>query len=119
MGNGSTVAIANKRRRPITFRGRQFVWDANDEWTLRIASADKRFSVRLPAVFPPFEPWSHGPTDSVAIYVSGPEFPGLNGRKDLWLRCEALGRSDVSPTPGCVARVLKWCFDAHKTIEIL
>lgn len=113
------MAIATKRRRPFTFRGRRFVWDANDEWMLRIASIDKQFSVSLPVVLPPFEPWSGWPKESIVVYVSGPEFPGLNGRKDVWLRCAAIGTQDLNTSPGCVARVLEWCFDSTKAIDVL
>ena len=95
------------------------MWDANDEWTVRIASTDKQFSVSLPVVFPPFEPWSRWPASSIPVYVSGPEFPGLDGRKDVWLRCDTIATHDISPTPGCVARILEWCFDPKKSIEIL
>lgn len=113
------MAIAGKRRRPFKFRARQFVWDANDEWTLRIASIDKRFSVSLPVALPPFEPWSSWPEDSIPVYVSGPEFPGLDGRKDVWLRCRTITKQELTTTPGCVARVLDWCFDPTKAIEVL
>ena len=113
------MAIATKRRRPFSFRGRQFVWDANDDWRLRIASADKQFSVSLPVIFPPFEPWGHWPQGSIPVYVSGPEFPGLNGRKDVWLRCATIGPRDIATTPGFVERVLEWCFDSNKAIEVL
>jgi hypothetical protein len=113
------MAIATKRRRPFTFRGRRFVWDANDEWTLRIASIDKQFSISLPVVFPPFEPWSAWPKNSIPVYVAGPEFPGLNGRKDVWLRCRTIGTEELRASPGCVARVLEWSFDSSKDIEIL
>lgn len=93
------------------------MWDANDEWSLRIASVDKRFSVSLPVIFPPFGRATTWPADSVPIYVSGPEFPGLNGRKDVWVRCNALGKGEVSITPACVARVLEWCLNPDKDVE--
>lgn len=95
------------------------MWDANDEWALRIASSDKRFSVSLPVVFAPFRPWSEWPKDSIPVFVSGPEFPGLDGRKDVWLRCSAIGTQEVSTTPGFVERILEWCLDSTKSIEIL
>lgn len=101
------------------FRGRAFVWDANDEWTLRIASVDKKFSVSLPVVWPPFEPWSAFPGDSIPVFVSGPEFPGLDGQKDVWLRCRSISKQDVGTTPGFVSRVLEWAFDPDKPTEIL
>lgn len=111
------MAIKTKRRRPFVFRGRSFVWDANDEWKLRIASTDKRFSVSLPVIWPPFE--ARFPGDSVPVYVSGPEFPGLSGRKDVWLRCRSIARQDVATTPGFVRQILEWAFDPEKSIEIV
>ena len=113
------MSIARKRRRPLTYQGREFVWDANDEWQLRVASVDKKFSISVPAVYPPFDPWSKWSKDSIPVWVSGPEFPGLGGRKDVWIRCPTISPDQVVTTPGFVARLLDWCFTETKQIELL
>ena len=93
------------------------MWDANDEWRLRIASIDKKFSISLPVIWLPFDAT---PSDkSIPVYVSGPEFPGLDGRKDVWLRCRSIEREEVETTPGFVGRILEWALDPDKSIEIL
>lgn len=95
------------------------MWDANDEWHLRIASTDKRFAVRVPILWPPWPPHSEWPEHAIPIYVAGPEFPGLAGQKDVWLVCRDIAKHDVGPTPGSVARVLEWSFSNEKPIEVL
>lgn len=95
------------------------MWDSNDEWNLRIASTDKRFAVRVPIVWPPFPPHNEWPDHSIPIYVAGPEFPGLDGKKDVWLVCRTLSKSDLGSTPGIVARILEWAFATDKEIEVL
>lgn len=111
------MSIARKRRRSLSFEGREFVWDANDEWMIRVASVDKSFSISVPAIFPPFEPWSEWPPDSIPIWVSGPEFPGLDRRKDVWIRCPTITPVQVATTPGFVAKLLGWCFSEAKQVE--
>ena len=113
------MAINKKRRRPFVFRDRKFLWDANDEWTLRIASVDKKFSISLPAIFPPWPPYSDWPQDRIPIYVAGPEFPGLDGKKDVWIVCRRFGVEQITTTPGFVASLLEWCFDPTKQVELL
>src|SRR5688572_2408125 len=113
------MAIATKRRRAFSFRGRDFIWDAHDEWHLRIASKDKRFSVRVPIFWPPWPPHGEWPDHAIPIYVAGPEFPGLAGKKDVWLVCREIAKHELGPTPGSVARVLEWSFSTEKQIEVL
>jgi hypothetical protein len=113
------VAIATTRRRPFSFRGRDFVWDANDEWHIRIASKDKLFAIRVPIVWPPFPPHSDWPAHAIPIYVAGPQFPGLDGKKDIWLVCRTISKFELGSTPGSVRKLLDWTFSDDKQIEIL
>jgi len=65
------MAIRTHRRRKIHIDGRDFVWHANDEWTMHVASVDKRFVVSIPVLFPPFPPWDEAAVDHLPVLVSG------------------------------------------------
>ena len=113
------MAIATKGKRKISVLGREFVWHANNEWKLHIASVDKCFVVSLPIVFPPFAPHNSIPDECVPLLVSGPEFPGLENEKDVWIKCNAISKSEIGSTPGIVRKIIEWCFAEKQEIEIL
>lgn len=95
------------------------MWHANDEWTLHVASVDKRFVVSIPIVFPPFPIWDAMAVDHVPVLVSGPEFPGLGGRKDVWVRCPVFKKGDLGSSPGSVRKLVEWCLDPEKQVEVI
>ncbi len=113
------MAIRTHRRRKIHIDGRDFVWHANDEWTMHVASVDKRFVASIPIVFPPFPLWDEVAVDHLPILVSGPEFPGLDGQKDVWVRCPIFKKHDLGSTPGSVRKLVLWCLDPNKGVEVI
>jgi len=53
------------------------------------------------------------------VLVSGPEFPGLDGQKDVWVRCPQFKKHDLGPTPGSVRKLVLWCLDPNKRVDVI
>jgi hypothetical protein len=107
------MAIARKNRRPISVRGREFLWWVYEDlenlgaMTLAVASADKAFLVR----------YEIAQTDETRhLTVLGQEFPGLPARRS-WrrVRCPAFVAGD-SVTPSHVRQLIDWCLHAKRDL---
>src|SRR5687767_3965103 len=97
------MAIRTKGRAKFDFGGRAFVWYIEGGKYVRIASADKRFSVSYSWAFP------------TAVKVSGPEFAGLPvGRgRPAYLVPPMCG---PMPVGRLVNEILVWSFDEKRPL---
>jgi hypothetical protein len=95
------MGVRRKGRAKFDFRGRTFVWYVSQDTYVRIASADKRYSV------------SYNWYDSGVLKVSGAEFPGLDAaeKRPVYL---ILPRFTYPNLGALVNSILSWSFDERQ-----
>lgn len=98
------MAIRTKGRAPFDYNGRAFVWHVADDVLLRIASADKQFSVAYELL-----------GSNRLLSVGGPEFIGLPNTvtRPAWIVPPEFSAKIGGRT---VREILDWCFDPNHVI---
>ena len=98
------MAIRTKGRASFDYNGRAFVWHVVDDCVLRIASADKQFSIGYDLI-------GH----KRLMAVAGPEFIGIpkTVRRPAWIVPPELPTEIGGRT---VRAILDWCFDPDHEI---
>ena len=98
------MAIRTKGRVRFDYNGRPFVWHVADEVVLRIASADKHFSVAYELI-----------GNNPLLAVGGPEFVGIakSVSRPAWI---VPPKFNARVSGRLVREVLNWCFDPDHEI---
>jgi hypothetical protein len=113
------MAISKKNRRTISYKGKKFLWWADNEFdgagnmlSINVASDDKKFLIKHFAV-------QKNPNESY-LSVIGEDFPGLNRKTGNFvkLRCPDFSGSLVNNavTPKIIKDILDWCFDTNRDV---
>ena len=109
------MPATHKRRRKLRIGERLFLfWD--DDWSVHVASEDKRFAVIVRYLY---TPWDQRPEGFLPMKVCGPEFPALEEHPQRPLLVAYSETEDFGMTPGAVRRLIDWCLTPGQRVRVL
>jgi hypothetical protein len=113
------MAISKKNRRPIKYKGKNFLWWVGEEFdelgnmlSVNVVSEDKKFLIKHFAI-------QRNPNESY-LSVIGEYFPGIERKTGNSMRLSCPNFSEFfvnnAVTSKTVKHILDWCFETERKL---
>lgn len=113
------MAVSKKGKRKLVYKDKEYYWymKLTDDWMysynkpqLHIVSDDKKFIIS-------YQPKQQN--EHPFLIIKGDNIGGLKAPKDSWKRVKIPNWKDDEITPGFVHRLLDWCYDETKKVQLV